>query len=171
MKVEQNQYAQVIFIDKSDIVEEEHYNYLRMIAVGCSPSAGVDMFRTILVDPTCLVDGKHVIFLVNEKWNKLTSNAKKAFMDHEFGHIADGQLDSEEAKQAAGGVVVKLEWEYAADDFSVAKNGKETMYMGLLEGLKLFSRDPLYLNRGIDLTEDVAIQKRLARLKPETETA
>lgn len=175
MRLENNEFAQVIYLDKGDIVEDFIYDGLKTVAVGCSPAAGVEMFRTILTDPDILADGKHVIFLVNEVWNKLSSTAQKAIMDHEFGHIADGQLDSEEmlksTQDGGGGLVIKAEWEFAADDFSVSRNGRIVVFKALIETIKLFNQDQTYQDMGIDLSEEPTIKRRLARLNSEAQAA
>ncbi len=173
MKVEQTKYGQILYLEEGDIVDDDTYTHLKLVGIGCFANVYVPMFRTIVSEPELLVDGKHVIFFVQETANRLTSTSLKVLLDHEFGHIADGQLDTPEMQNMSGegGAVVKPEWEYAADDFSVKLNGQKTVYEALKNSVHIFANNPIYIENGYDLTKDPTIVSRLKRLEPEAEAA
>ena len=167
MKVEQSEYGQIVFFSKDDFVDEGTFSYIKMIGIGAISKMAVLNFKTILTDPDPLSEDKHLIFTVQEVWNALSASTQKAIMDHEFGHIADGQMDSETMKAAVengGGAIVIPEWEFAADDFSAERNTKEGTLKALLECTDLFSKDAMYTDLGIKLKDDPVISARLKRL-------
>ena len=157
MKLEMHELAQVVTLDEDDFIEGDHFQYFKMIGIGCTPGNNLSDFRSLFVNSDVVKEGKHVIFIITDFWQLLTKSTQKAFMDHEFGHIASGQLDSDKL-QGEGGALVIQEWEFQADDYSVKINGKEAMLKALLEGVEI-----LY-ESGFDTSENEVIQNRLKRL-------
>lgn len=163
MKVEQSQYGQILFLGRDDFVEEEYYQHFSLIGIGIVPKIHAANLRSCFAEPELVGDDKHVIFVLSDFWSKISAIARKVIMDHEFGHSASGQMDSPEM-QNAGGVVVNLDWEVEADNFSVKQNGKETTLQGLLEACAFLNKNPIYVVNEIDLFENDVIVERLKRL-------
>lgn len=162
MKIEHNQFAQVVSLSESDFINPSHYEYFKMIGVGCNPKTTIGTIRSLLLKPEALVPDKHFVFTVDAMWEQFSPTAQKAFLDHEYGHIAAGHLDGAAMQQ--GGAVLIEQWEFEADDFSVKFNGREIVLNALLEVLPIFNKQPHYACYGIDLMKDPTLQKRLARL-------
>lgn len=164
MKIEQNEFAQIVYLSRDDFVEEMYYDYLSAVGIGCSPKTAVEDFKTMLVETEGFLANKHIIFTIDSVWNQFSDNTKKVIMDHEFGHIAAGQLDSDRIQSGGGGAIVIEDWEFEADDYSAKKNGKEAVIKGLLETVAIFSKHPMYADDGDDLMKDPVLVKRLERL-------
>lgn len=152
-----------MFLDKSDFISEDHFNYLKIIGVGITPKISVQAFSDILTDISSLSKDRHLIFIVNDVWRDFSNVARKVAMDHELGHFHSGQMD-QFTENGEGGAVINEEWEFVADDMSIERNGKEMTLKGLMEMIEILSDNPFYLDNGENLWKNPTIVARLERL-------
>lgn len=139
MIVEQKTYAQIIIIGVEDFIISSTYRaYESACPFLCFPGICATDFRASLREPEKVVANKDVILLLTDYWKLLSSDEKKAVLDHELGHIAKGHLKetAERIRSGNGGPSVVSEVkEKEADAYSAEMNGKPAMYNGLLKAL------------------------------------
>lgn len=158
MKVTQHQLATILSLVREDFISGDFYDYFNNIGVGAVPKTSIGDLKSCFADPDQIPEGKHIIFTTDDFWGQLGSQAQAVFMDHEFGHILDGQLDSDKVTDGGGGAIVVQEWEFAADDNAVKHHGKEVVLKALLKAV-----DILY-DMGQDAMQNEVIIARLKRL-------
>jgi hypothetical protein len=173
MHVEQKSYAQVLIVNKNDFIFSSAYKaYESACPFMCFPGVCAKDFSTSLKDPKAITPGKDVILLLESYWNDLDSDEKKAVLDHELGHITNGDLKKLAEKLAKNPFFrssVDFNEERKADQYSVELNGAKAMYNGLQKALNVILA-PLQA-KGMRVTlKDVAandpiIAKRLEILK------
>ena len=106
----------------------------------CFPGIVAWDFRASLKNRDGIVRDKDVILLLEDYWNMLAADEKKAVLDHELGHISEGHLKAVEEKikrGGFGGTRVNQDEEMAADAYSANLNGKKAMHHGLVKALEV----------------------------------
>jgi hypothetical protein len=169
MRVEQKSYAQIVIVDRSDFIFGGIYDqYEAMCPFLCFPGMFAADFRGSTREPDLIQPDKDVILLLGPYWVLLATEEKKAILDHELGHISNGDLKKIEEKVRRTGRVtpsqVDQAEEMAADAYSSNLNGEAAIYEGLIKclgimvkGLKkrgynlsvseIINRDPIIRNR------------------------
>lgn len=175
MIVEQKTYAQILIIVPTDFIFSGLYRqYAEVCPFLCMPSICAPDFRASLKKPEMLVDDKDIILLLDSYWQQLSSEEKKAVLDHELGHIANGDLErlAEKAKKGqVGSNAPDFTEESKADAYSSEMNGKKAMRGGLLKAMQTMVDGARA--RGLQYTldqwiaSDPVIKKRLAVLAAE----
>jgi hypothetical protein len=141
MIVEQKTYAQILIIDKEDFIFSNHYReYEAACPFLCFPGECAADFRASLKEPAGVVPNKDVILLLKPYWAMLSSEEKKAVLDHELGHISKGHL-RETAEKMKNGTLgsnpVSEVKEKEADAYSSEMNGKQAMHDSLLKAVEV----------------------------------
>lgn len=156
IQVEQKTYAQVVIINKEDFIFSFHYGqYEAACPFMCFPGISAAQFRTSVKEPEKIVPNKDIILLLAPYWNKLTSDEKKAILDHELGHISKGHLKTlaEKIKNGTmGSNPVDETEEKEADAYSSDMNGKPAMHHALLKALDVMVDG--YREKGYSVTVD-----------------
>ena len=141
MKVEQKSYAQILIVGKDDFIFSRIYReYEAMCPFMCFPGIVAWDFRASLKKPDGVVRDKDVILLLEDYWDLLAAEEKKAVLDHELGHISSGHLKviAEQIKSGRyGGTKVDEGEEMEADAYSANLNGKKAMHHGLIKALEV----------------------------------
>ena len=168
MIVDQKTYAQILIVEPTDFIFRNVYKqYEEMCPFMCFPGIVASNFRASLKEPEKIVLNKDVILLLSSYWAQLSTDEKKAVLDHELGHIAKGHL-KEIAEKVKNGTLgsnpVSEVKEKEADAYSVDMNGKAAMHNGLLKAVdtmidayrkqgyiatldKVLAQDPILRNR------------------------
>lgn len=162
MNVEHKEGAQIAYLNKSDFIDVNHFNYFKLIGIGITPKSTLHMFNDIFTEVDSISKDKHLIFIINDVWREFGTVAKKVLLDHEFGHLHSGQLDG--LSGDGEGAVVIDEWEFVADDMAVERNGKEVTLKALLEVIEILNDNPMYSDNGESLWRNSTIIARLNRL-------
>lgn len=160
MKVEQKSYAQILIVSPDDFISPAIYNfYERRCPFACFPGISAKNFRCILKNPEQVEPDKDLILLLEKYWNLLETNEKKAILDHELGHIVNGDLDriAEYVKQGTVPPVTTETIEKAADAYSAELNGKKAMYHSLIKATTLVAIS--LRKEGEDITGQELINK------------
>ena len=141
MKVEQKSYAQILILGKGDFIFSHIYHeYEAMCPFMCFPGIVAWDFRASLKKHDGIVRDKDVIMLLEDYWELLAPDERKAILDHELGHISSGHLKAieEKIKQGRfGGTKVDQTEEMEADAYSANLNGKKAMHHGLIKALEV----------------------------------
>lgn len=176
MKVEQKTYAQVAIAARTDFIIGMIYDqYEAVCPFLCFPGILARDFRTSLRKPGEIMAEKDLILVLEDYWNLLSSEEKKAVLDHELGHIASGHLKAIEEKIKSGNlptqaVVIEAD-EKEADAYSANLNGKKAMHAGLMKALDVIVKG--YRKKGYRvkvsdvIAKDPVLRNRLKVLKEE----
>lgn len=175
MKVEQKSYAQIVIVGREDFIFSRTYReYEAACPFMCFPGMVAWDFRASLKRPDGILKNKDIILLLEDYWDLLSSEEKKAVLDHELGHISNGDLKAIEERLKRGqfgGMKVDEGEEKRADAYSSNLNGKKAMYQGLLKALQVIVEG--YKKKGHRLSvsqvidHDPIIKNRLNVLKEE----
>lgn len=173
MKIEQKTYAQILIVNKTDFIFSATYSeYEQMCPFLCFAGYFARDFRCSLKNPDGVVPEKDVILLLEDYWDLLTTDEKKAILDHELGHISNGDLKEIVTKIKKGENIsteVNEAHEKAADAYSADMNGSKAIYQGLMKALEVIVAG--YRKKGYNITVDKVlatdkiIQNRLKVLK------
>jgi hypothetical protein len=176
MKVEQKSYAQILIVNKNDFIFSSHYKqYAEICPFMCFPAICASSFRVILKNPQEVLPDKDVILMLESYWIHLSSEEKKAILDHELGHISNGDLEDVTKKLKAGQKAneVDFDQERKADHYSVQLNGRKAMHNAMHRALEemlapLRAKGSRATVADI-LASDEIIRKRMAILAKEPE--
>lgn len=136
MHVTQKSYAQILIVTPDDFISKSYYKfYESKCPFSCFPGMCAKDFRCILKDPDTVELDKDFILILKEYWDLLKPNEQKAILDHELGHIVNGDLEriAEDIKNGIRYQLPNEDVEKAADAYSVELNGNKAMYNGLLK--------------------------------------
>lgn len=142
MEVEQKSYAQILIVTPDDFISKSYYKfYERACPFSCFPGMSAKDFRCILKDPDSVELDKDLILLLKEYWDLLPPNEQKAVLDHELGHIVNGDLErvAEDIKNGIRYQLPNEDVEKAADAYSVELNGNKAMHSCLLKAADIIA--------------------------------
>jgi hypothetical protein len=177
MKVEQKTYAQIVIVETEDFIFSKVYrDYEAMCPFLCFPGMFAGDFRSSLRRAEEVMRDKDVILLLAPYWALLSTEEKKAVLDHELGHIASGHLKKTEEYVRRNGVPPpnkgpNLKEESEADAYSVNLNGNKAMHHGLMKAVDVMLG--AYRKKGYNIgiqqviDNDPILKKRLEILSQE----
>lgn len=144
----------------------------------CFPGIAAWDFRASLKKPDGIVRNKDVILVLEEYWDALASDEKKAILDHELGHISSGHLKAIEEKMKQGNfgaTKVNQGEEMEADAYSANLNGKKAMHHGLVKALEVmiggYKKKGYRISVSQVIDKDPIVKNRLKVLAEEPELA